>query len=52
MFNTSSSVNNKRIAKNTLFLYLRMLVVMGIGLYTVRAILHCWVLLTMVFIML
>lgn len=40
MFNTSSSVNNKRIAKNTLFLYLRMLVVMGIGLYTVRAILH------------
>lgn len=34
-----NSVDNKRIAKNTLFLYLRMLVVMGVGLYTVRAIL-------------
>lgn len=34
-----SSVNNKRIAKNTFYLYLRMLVVMGISLYTVRAIL-------------
>lgn len=34
-----NSVNNKRIAKNTIFLYLRMLVVMGVGLYTVRAIL-------------
>lgn len=34
-----SSVNNKRIAKNTLYLYIRMLLVMGIGLYTVRAIL-------------
>lgn len=33
------SVNNKRIAKNTLYLYLRMLFVMGISLYTVRAIL-------------
>ncbi|MDO5429666.1 MAG: lipopolysaccharide biosynthesis protein, partial [Parabacteroides sp.] len=40
MSNISSSVNNKQIAKNTLFLYLRMLVVMGVGLYTVRAILH------------
>ena len=40
MSNTSSSVNNKQIAKNTLFLYLRMLMVMGVGLYTVRAILH------------
>lgn len=36
---SSSSVNNKRIAKNTLYLYLRMLFVMAIGLYTVRAIL-------------
>lgn len=36
---TSNSANNKRIVKNTLFLYLRMLVVMGVGLYTVRAIL-------------
>lgn len=34
-----SSVNNKRIAKNTLYLYLRMLFVMAIGLYTIRAIL-------------
>ncbi len=33
------TINNKRIAKNTLFLYFRMIVVMGIGLYTVRAIL-------------
>lgn len=32
-------INNKRIAKNTLFLYLRMIVVMAIGLYVVRAIL-------------
>lgn len=36
---SKSSVNNKRIAKNTLYLYLRMLLVMGISLYTVRAIL-------------
>ena len=34
-----SSVNNKRIAKNTIYLYLRMLFVMAISLYTVRAIL-------------
>ena len=34
-----TAVNNKRIAKNTLFLYLRMIIVMAIGLYTVRAIL-------------
>lgn len=33
------SVNNRRIAKNTLYLYLRMLFVMAISLYTVRAIL-------------
>ena len=36
---SNSSVNNKRIAKNTLYLYLRMLFVMAVGLYTVRAIL-------------
>lgn len=36
---SESAVNNKRIAKNTLYLYLRMLLVMAIGLYTVRAIL-------------
>lgn len=34
-----NSVNNKRIAKNTIYLYLRMLFVMAVGLYTVRAIL-------------
>ena len=34
-----SSINNKRIAKNTVYLYLRMLFVMAISLYTVRAIL-------------
>ena len=36
---SKTSVNNKRIAKNTLYLYVRMLFVMGISLYTVRAIL-------------
>ena len=30
--------NNKRIAKNTIFLYLRMLLVMGVALYTTRVI--------------
>jgi hypothetical protein len=34
-----SFVNNKRIAKNTFYLYLRMLFVTGISFYTVRAIL-------------
>ena len=34
-----NSVNNKRVAKNTLFLYLRMIIVMGITLYTTRALL-------------
>lgn len=32
-----SFVNNRRIAKNTIFLYIRMLVIMLISLYTVRA---------------
>ena len=36
---SESTVNNKRIAKNTIYLYLRMLFVMLVGLYTVRAIL-------------
>ena len=35
-----SSVNNKRIAKNTLFLYGRMLIVMLISLFTVRIVLN------------
>lgn len=33
------SVNNKRIAKNTLFLYIRLLFAMAVGLYTSRVIL-------------
>lgn len=32
--------NNRRIAKNTLFLYFRMLLTMGISLYTVRVVLE------------
>ena len=32
--------DNKRIAKNTLFLYFRMLLTMGVGLYTSRVILN------------
>lgn len=35
---TDNSQNNKRIAKNTAFLYLRMLLVMGVALYTTRVI--------------
>ncbi len=37
---SSTSVNNKRIAKNTLLLYFRMLFLMLISLYTSRVILH------------
>lgn len=37
---TDTSSNNKRIAKNTLFLYVRMLFMMAISLYTSRVILH------------
>ena len=36
---TDYSANNKRIAKNTLFLYLRQLITMAVSLYTVRVIL-------------
>lgn len=32
--------NNKRIAKNTLLLYIRMLFLMGISLYTSRVVLN------------
>ena len=35
----ASNINNKRVAKNTLFLYLRTLLVMGITIYTSRVIL-------------
>lgn len=34
-----SSSNNKRIAKNTLFLYVRMIFIMGVTLYTSRVVL-------------
>lgn len=37
---TNNSVNNKRIAKNTLLLYFRMFLMMGINLYTSRLILQ------------
>lgn len=36
---SNTSANNKRIAKNTLFLYLRQLITMAVSLYTVRVIL-------------
>lgn len=35
-----TSENNKRIAKNTLFLYVRMLLIMGVTLYTSRVVLQ------------
>lgn len=34
------SSNNSRIAKNTLFLYIRMIFVLGVGLYTSRVVLN------------
>ena len=37
---SSTSVNNKRIAKNTILLYFRMMFLMLISLYTSRVILH------------
>jgi len=37
---SSNSANNKRIAKNTLLLYLRMFLLMGITLYTSRVVLN------------
>ena len=36
----SNSVNNKRIAKNTLMLYIRMLITMVVGLFTSRVVLQ------------
>lgn len=36
---SETSSNNQRIAKNTLFLYLRMLLVLGVSLYTSRVVL-------------
>ena len=37
---TQSSENNKRIAKNTLLLYFRMLLLMVVSLYTSRVVLN------------
>lgn len=37
---TTSAENNKRIAKNTLFLYIRMLLLMAVTLYTSRVVLQ------------
>ena len=37
---TDIAQNNKRIAKNTLLLYMRMLFMMAVSLYTSRVILH------------
>lgn len=37
---SSSQINNKRIAKNTIFLYLRTLLVMVVSLYTSRVVLQ------------
>lgn len=38
---TMATTANKRIAKNTLFLYFRMLVIMAISFYTTRVVLEC-----------
>lgn len=40
IFMSATSENNKRIAKNTLFLYMRMLLIMGVTLYTSRIVLQ------------
>lgn len=37
---SDNSANNKRIAKNTMFLYFRMLIVMAVSLYTSRVVLN------------
>lgn len=37
---SDNSANNKRIAKNTLMLYIRMLLIMGVTLYTSRVVLN------------
>ena len=36
----NTSTNNKRIAKNTLFMYMRMFLVMLVSLFTVRVLLR------------
>ena len=37
---SDNSLNNKRIAKNTAFLYVRMIFVLGVSLYTTRVVLN------------
>ena len=37
---TDKAANSKRIARNTIFLYIRMIVVMGVSLYTSRIVLN------------
>lgn len=46
-----TSENNKRIAKNTLLLYVRMLFTMAVSLFTSRVILNTLGVRTMVYIM-
>lgn len=36
----NNKINNKRLAKNTMFLYIRMFVIMAVGLYTSRVVLQ------------
>ena len=40
MYMPNSSANNKRIAKNTIFLYSRMIIVLLVSLYTTRVVLN------------
>ena len=40
MSNQSSQDNNKRIAKNTLLLYFRLFLTMGVSLFTSRVVLN------------
>lgn len=37
---TDTTQNNKRIAKNTMMLYIRMFIMLAVGLYTSRVVLH------------
>ena len=37
---SKSQINNKRLAKNTLFLYFRMFIIMGVTFYTTRVVLQ------------
>ena len=40
MVTTDTSANNKRIAKNTMLLYVRMLFIMAVQLFTSRVVLN------------